>query len=528
LSGYFQPVRIRVPEGARIALAIDGQFTEPAEGDCLAGMLIGAVYRLQVAGIPNEPGVEVYPTIELIDRLYPPPGLALRFPIPIELTADELSLAAQGAFITRVIYVEDPLQALPVAEKGGRTQWIEAAPGDDPLVVADRLGRPIAILRIGNRDPASAGNDDRFICGAPPLELFDESLVPPEDTLPGGWPTYRLPCDDRTPCGTCDGGECSVGAACQACQACGFGDLIGPTDEYICDGGDFGTPVGVKADWTINGLEQEDAVAHYDTLGGCLVVVPSNRVCIYAPRFAAVRRLNNLMVHQQYDIANSVFDNLNLTSAREAAEPASLLQRHAVGISIGQRPPSLLLARQQPGVVEQLLGVLELTAPLAPYANLSIVRTGQVDNNEKPWLATAIESAVTWAGDQSAQVVIDNRQAVALVRDQQPGVVYESSGPNRPRLRLCKLASTGNALPGQQVEFTLRFDNIGDQVIGNVTIVDNLSTRLEYIPESAKSSLEADFFTQPNDAGSVVLRWEIKEPLEPGEGGILQFQCLVR
>ena len=98
--------------------------------------------------------MDIYPTIELIDRLYPPPGLALRFPIPIELTQDELELAAGGAFVTRVIYVEDPLHALPVARHAkGEQPWIEAPAGEDPLVTADRNGRPVAILRIGSRVP---------------------------------------------------------------------------------------------------------------------------------------------------------------------------------------------------------------------------------------------------------------------------------------------------------------------------------------------------------------------------------------
>ena len=86
LLGRFQPVQIRVPEGTRIALAMDGQFTDPVAKNTLTGMLIGSVYRLRITDIPVAAGQEVFPTIELIDRTYPPPGLALRFPIPIELT----------------------------------------------------------------------------------------------------------------------------------------------------------------------------------------------------------------------------------------------------------------------------------------------------------------------------------------------------------------------------------------------------------------------------------------------------------
>ena len=180
LSGYFQPVRIRAPEGARIALALEGGNSAASTratpaNEALVGMQIGYVYRLHVTNIPNNEGVDIYPTIELIDRLYPPPGLALRFPIPIELTQDELELAAGGAFVTRVIYVEDPLHALPVARHAnGEQPWMEARAGEDPLVTADRNGRPIAILRIGSRAP-NANSQVVGLNAAPPMVLFDPS-----------------------------------------------------------------------------------------------------------------------------------------------------------------------------------------------------------------------------------------------------------------------------------------------------------------------------------------------------------------
>jgi uncharacterized repeat protein (TIGR01451 family) len=174
-----------------------------------------------------------------------------------------------------------------------------------------------------------------------------------------------------------------------------------------------------------------------------------------------------------------------------------------------------------------LQGLVDVKSTLAPYADLCVVRTGVFENSEKPWLATAAVSAITWTGDEAAQVILDNRQAVALIRDQQAGVVYETDQPNAPRLRLIKLASTATAQPGQIVEFTLRFDNLGNRVIGNVTIVDRLTTRLEYIDGSAKSDVDANFSTSLSEDGAKILRWEIEDPLEPGKGGILQFQCKV-
>src|SRR5207253_2647532 len=73
-----------------------------------AGMLIGSVYRLRVIGIPRHEGVEVFPTIEVVNRLYPPPGQELRFPVPVELTLEDLELAMEGHFVTRIIYLEYP------------------------------------------------------------------------------------------------------------------------------------------------------------------------------------------------------------------------------------------------------------------------------------------------------------------------------------------------------------------------------------------------------------------------------------
>ena len=62
-----------------------------------------------------------------------------------------------------------------------------------------------------------------------------------------------------------------------------------PADEYVIDGGDRAGQVNVARDWTVHGLDEEDTVVHYDTLEGKVVIQPSNRVAVYAPRFAAVR-----------------------------------------------------------------------------------------------------------------------------------------------------------------------------------------------------------------------------------------------
>jgi hypothetical protein len=150
LPGYFQPVEIKAPQGAEISLAAGGRFLEAQPSPTTAGLLVGGVYRFRVSQIPFEPGREVFPTVEVIDRLYPPGGQEKRFPIVVEITQEDLELALSGRFVTRVIYLEQPRAALPIAEEAiGGLNSFDAKPGDNPIEVADTLGRPMAILRMG-------------------------------------------------------------------------------------------------------------------------------------------------------------------------------------------------------------------------------------------------------------------------------------------------------------------------------------------------------------------------------------------
>lgn len=339
----------------------------------------------------------------------------------------------------------------------------------------------------------------------------------------------------RPDCPCCNGGCGPQGCAPVGCgpQGCGVGgcnscSVVGPRDEYLCDGGDDGTTAGVRADWQVEGLEQEDTVAHYDTVDGRTVITPSNQVCIYAPRFGVVRRSIDLHEYARAAKPGGIDSPLSLSKIDENEQATTSLAQLEPTINRAEDPANIARERQQLGELDRDLVVEEYDGVLAPYADLQLIRAGTVSNNEKALVARASLAAITWAGDQSPQITIGEKHAQAAIRDSQPGVVYHLHDPKKPELRLVKLASSGIAKPGDEVEFTLRFDNIGSQVIGNVTIMDNLTTRLEYVEGSQKSSLKSNFTTQPNSGGSVILRWEIDEPVEAGEGGILQFKCKVR
>jgi hypothetical protein len=233
-----------------------------------------------------------------------------------------------------------------------------------------------------------------------------------------------------------------VECACPTCLSpaagtCAFGGCgIGPADEYLCDGGDYGLPAAVRRDWQVDGLEQEDTVAHYDTVDGRTIITPSNRVCIYAPRFGVVRRVIDLHEYARIDIVGGIEQQMALSRIDESERAIASLNQREPAINRAERPPSLLDERQKLGELAQEIELRELRGSLAPYANLTIIRAGTISNDEKALVAKAEQAAITWSGDQAAQITLDSQQAQAALSIKQPGVVYHQDKPNNPKLRL--------------------------------------------------------------------------------------------
>lgn len=207
MRGYSQPVEIRVPQGAKVSFQVDGQFDPPQAGPALAGMQVGGVYQLKITSIPFQVGHEVFPTVEIINRLHPPPGQHLRFPIPIDLTQEEIEMALSGQFVTRVIYLEDRERALAHADDVRRQRYFDVGPKEDPLLAADRLGRPMAILRMGSRVPDLDAGEAGLGYGRAPLirysheerEAQERNSQPAIERETRHYPRTPIPGQPRTP-----------------------------------------------------------------------------------------------------------------------------------------------------------------------------------------------------------------------------------------------------------------------------------------------------------------------------------------
>ena len=526
-QGYVQPIEIKVPAGATVAIACDGDFPWSANS-LQVGLQIGQVYRLRVRDIPRHDGGEVYPSVELIDRLYPPEGQKLRFPIPIEITQEDLESALSGKMVVRVIYLENPQLAYPRREDPQQQRFQDAPAGEDPLQVADELGRPVAILRMGSLVPAASPPDAAFLFGSPSVVSYTSDSA----VQPAGFAA----CLTHSP--TCPA-PMSIAEAAEPSVCCPSSPDVEqwrpdgiagpwPPDEYLCDGGDDATRVVVSRQRQVSGLDAEDTVAHFDTLDGTTAVTPSNSVCIYAPRFAVVRQAAEPQQEGLLERTQLIEQPLPPVTDEARQLAGTVLLPDAPVREVSIRGPRAMWDPRRGIMLDSPLRLAELVADFKAYEDFQIIRIGIDSTPEKPRLAEHILAAIEWSHDLSPEILLDEQPAIVEKTVEKTGVVYRLDEPDNPRLRLIKVASTPAARPGEEVEFTLRYDNLGDQTLQRVTILDHLTTRLEYVPDSAQSDRKADFTCQLNAGESLTLRWELAEPLRPGNGGVLRFKCRVR
>ncbi|WP_296455609.1 hypothetical protein [Rubinisphaera sp.] len=171
---YFQPVQIRLPGSGQVTFLQSQTHPAPvAASPAQAGFMVGPLYRIKLSNIEGYPGLELYPTLELMDRLHPPAHLRQTYPIPVDLTEEDIEKAAQDQLVTKIIYIEQPDIALPQTEED-RIREEELPKNRNLMEEADLRGRPVLILRIGGRIPSPHELNDPRIMPPLPLEFVTE------------------------------------------------------------------------------------------------------------------------------------------------------------------------------------------------------------------------------------------------------------------------------------------------------------------------------------------------------------------
>lgn len=156
-----------------------------------------AIYRLKLGDIPNRPGLELYPTLEVVPSNHKTDPFLAHSAVPITFTDEDFDQVAAGNYVVKVIYLPDPqFQDLAVT---GPDEVVSSRlePGVDPIVEAQRRGSILLIARIGNIDleapntpsmDAPSAFQPRMPFPPPGLPLggAPPCMPPPGAMMPGG------------------------------------------------------------------------------------------------------------------------------------------------------------------------------------------------------------------------------------------------------------------------------------------------------------------------------------------------------
>jgi hypothetical protein len=160
-------VRFAGQDGMKVAWLAplpDGRvgFRQQVEVPGRYNFLQGAVYRLKLSDIPKRPGLELYPTIEIVGQGPKTTTFLAHSAVPLTFTDDDFEQVVSGNFVVKVVYLPDP-QFQDLATTGpDEVVSTRLDPGVDPLQEAQRRGSVLLIVRMGNIDleaPNTPGMD---------------------------------------------------------------------------------------------------------------------------------------------------------------------------------------------------------------------------------------------------------------------------------------------------------------------------------------------------------------------------------
>ncbi|MBP5621354.1 MAG: DUF11 domain-containing protein [Thermoguttaceae bacterium] len=300
-------------------------------------------------------------------------------------------------------------------------------------------------------------------------------------------------------------------------------------DEYVVDGGDSKGKIVAHDDWLVENLDPEDAAAHFDTVDGRILTEPANRVFLYSPRFGAVRQIVTPIEGDHRDSVNTTTSVEGVVEQTDSVKIDVRSQEEKLLSATGSQEIAGAESALAPTTAIGRIGVIEADGLLRMHQMLTSDSIDSLGTEDSALIMDGAIAAQGWSGRQGLAVATDQTNVFSNVYVDGPATVYAiKDGTTTSKLRVVKIANKDAARPGEFVEFTLRFENIGDEPIGNVTILDNLSARLRYVDGTAKSSVPAEFLADLSESGSLILRWEITDPLQPKEFGVVRVICKVQ
>jgi hypothetical protein len=114
------------------------------------------VYRLKLSNIANRPGLELYPTLEVVPSNARTDPFLAHSSVPVAFTEEDFEQVAAGNFLIKVVYLPDP-QYQDLATTGpDEVVSSRLEPGVDPIAEAHRRGNILLVVRMGNIDLEAA------------------------------------------------------------------------------------------------------------------------------------------------------------------------------------------------------------------------------------------------------------------------------------------------------------------------------------------------------------------------------------
>ena len=305
-----------------------------------------------------------------------------------------------------------------------------------------------------------------------------------------------------------------------------------PRDEYLCDGGDRGVPAAAGPDREIGGVEPRDAVVGFDIglrAAAKPRVLPTNVVCVYAPRFAEVRVSTG--TNQNIDIQTTKTNKLiaKYSESSSTAGPKRLVQNQAAELARARSRAAAQRGRLLADEESNSRAASGFAASTLLATNLQKQSAELARNRQKPSL---MKEKIRLDGIKSAESTVVTGIAQGASQTVKVWGPHSMTGvetpPNRPGLAVIKRVSAVEAEPGDTLTYVITYRNMGNTPIRTVTIVDSLLPRLEYVKGTSRGPEATNFTTAMNRVGSTELRWELPGFLAPGATGQVSFNVIVR
>lgn len=112
----------------------------------------GALYRLKLSNIASLPGVDLYPTLEVVPANARTEAFLAHSAVPLAFTNEDFEQVQAGNYLIKVVYLPNPPFQELAAVGPDEIVSSRLEPGADPIAEAHRRGNILLVIRMGNID----------------------------------------------------------------------------------------------------------------------------------------------------------------------------------------------------------------------------------------------------------------------------------------------------------------------------------------------------------------------------------------